>query len=245
MKKILWVEDDFRAVEDVAASLQRAGHEIYFLTSRVKAEKFIDDGWRGDLILLDSMMPESERHYSHSGCDLFLQLRGGRWEEWGRSVPVIFITAYAPNVTEKIQNITPAPDILAKPVPSTEALKAMRRYLQDAILTTSLAPIPGNGRSSIPSETKVRQQLPLSPEAVHALTELAARFIAAQNEKKRQAAQFLLKIIAANDRTNEQEAAIVDFERWMADNGDEIRKYLKTRAKKATATAPFLQLLAL
>jgi pyrimidine deaminase RibD-like protein/CheY-like chemotaxis protein len=130
--RILWVEDVFDEVEPIAHALLRAGHEIVTARDAGEAGTILQNDITWDLVLLDSYMQDPDLQHSHSGCKFFRDLRSGRWGDWGRSVPVLFITGFAQTVSRKIGGINPAPlKILGKPLGRNEGLRELGEVLPE------------------------------------------------------------------------------------------------------------------
>ncbi len=241
---ILWVEDSFDTVREIASALHRMGHKILIVSSRKAAVEVLQDGWRGDMVILDSMMPEADRHYTHSGCDLFHDLRSGKWGPWGSNVKVTFITAFEDNVKEKIEGLTPVPVMLAKPLDSSEAIAAMDRAFPDIHVTagsesTTIINIQGD---TIHNEQHLNQ-LPFTAAQLAEIIYFVTKLLAEKDDEKMKAAQLLLGVATSKDDKMAQQSAIQVFRQWLSSAGDQVKEGLKTSASIVSIATPILKVL--
>jgi CheY-like chemotaxis protein len=241
---ILWVEDSFDAVSEIASVLNRMGHKIILAGSRAAAIKIIEGGWRGDFIILDSMMPEEDRHPTHSGCDLFRELRAGRWGDWGRTIQTTFITAYEDNVTEKIADVRPEPLILPKPIESTEAVENMARAFPNIVIKIeagSRAAVTINGTATFNETTHASPVL--TPGDMKQIMDLAREMLKESTDGGAEASQLLLGIANAKEDGEKQQKAVQTFREWLSNAGDQVKEGIRTSAAIVAVATPVLKVL--
>ncbi len=128
---ILWVEDQADEITAVLTCLRHLGVEIEHVPSRPSAREALDGGGRYSLIVLDEFMDDPEFDAKMSGFELFRELRGGRWGDWGIDVEVVFATKYAPLVAGLLRD-TPewGAEIITKPLTLEDGVNAILYRLQ-------------------------------------------------------------------------------------------------------------------
>jgi CheY-like chemotaxis protein len=133
MKKILFIDDDFKRVDSHAEMMRVAGYEVNLQESAEGAlEGFRTRKEDHDVVILDMMMPRGEftqeetRHGRVTGLVLLEKLR-----EISKDIPVIVLTVVRdPRVMEKAREFG-ADEYLLKPVFPSALIKAIERVIAD------------------------------------------------------------------------------------------------------------------
>lgn len=250
--KILWVEDNLDEVIAIVTGLLSTGHVITIVGSHQKAIERLESGEVWDLIVLDSFVPTDGPRPAHSGCDLFIELRRGKWGSWGCGVRVLFITGYAPIVWQNIRGVTPAPvDVLGKPIGANAALDQMHKSVSGLSISahdTSRVEViiqQNSQGDSAHAQTIHQTTLPLSKADLAVLRNIATQWIARGDDSALEAAQKVVEILQSADRLGEQEEKVRSFQRYLSSKGDEVKEGLRTSAAIVTAATPILKLLGL
>jgi CheY-like chemotaxis protein len=248
MKHILWVEDEFDAIMEIVCALKAMGHDIFLVPTKRAAERLLDDGWRGDLVILDSLLPNDEGTQAHDGCLLFTKLRSGeRWGQWGVDVKVLFITAYSPTVMENTLGMVPQPAILPKPTESQEALLLLEKHVKGIIINAhsgAQVAISLMGAASITS-TDSATVAALTAGDLASIAMWASCLMRESRAESREAAPLLLGIAACQENQDTQKKAVESFRDWLSAKGDAVREGLKTSAAIATLSNLALRILGL
>ncbi|NWG28897.1 MAG: response regulator [Ignavibacteriaceae bacterium] len=119
MESILIVDDDINLCTVLSEELKAVGYETSYLSDGEEAAKVLTN-WKGDLLLLDLMMPGID------GFDLLQKIKNHH-----NSHPkVIVLTAYA-DVKSAIESARlGATDFISKPYDFDELLITIRKVLQ-------------------------------------------------------------------------------------------------------------------
>ena len=136
-RTVLLVDDDLLVLESLARGLNTAGHLAVTAASVEAAEKFLDEGLRPDIAIVDIVMPP------RSGLELAPRLRNGA------ATPFVILSAHSDAATVAQATAAGALGYLVKPVnvehliPAIEAalacaaeceeLRKVRKQLQDAL----------------------------------------------------------------------------------------------------------------
>lgn len=246
--KILWVEDKIDEVIAIFEALCRRGHTITVANSRQQAEQVLDGGWQGELVILDSFLPNEEGSPSHTGPDILAGLKAGRWGQWGVDVKVVFITGFMQDVQKALNESGTPASIIVKPVSTDSALRALADTAPNINITlndnakAAVAYGAGNAELNDASQTL---PLPLSDELASDLRRIARAWLSDTGEHSLEASQRLISVLAAGNSAEEQQKEIEGFRGWVAELGADVRQALATGASVVGIAAPFLQALGL
>ncbi len=245
MKNILWVEDNLDAVFSIASALHFAGNVVTMVRTRKEAIQLLDGQWTGDLILLDSLMPDDEQRHVHSGCYLFRDLRSGKWGQWGQQVPVIFVTAYVQNVIDNTKGVEPTADILSKPVSRETVLNQIQKNVPGLVVVADHeANVKVNLGTALEEGVHVVVAFPLPTDCLAELKRLAMLWVSDGNINAIDAAQRLLSVVTATDEIRQRES-VDGFVTWLSSKGDGIKEGLRTSALSVSIAKPIVQLMGL
>jgi CheY-like chemotaxis protein len=126
----LWIEDIRAEIVPILRKFTELGIAVTLHPAVETALGFLNAEAKWDLIVLDSYFPRQDGA-SHSGVLLFQALRAGKYGDWGRMVPVLFVTGYADVVSGMIErSCGPRPiAIIPKPADSDQVSQMIREFL--------------------------------------------------------------------------------------------------------------------
>jgi response regulator of citrate/malate metabolism len=99
----LWIEDVRSEILPMLRRLHEMQIAVTLIGQIAQARPLLVQESHWDLILLDSYFP-GEEGAIHSGSKLFGDLRSGSFGDWGRMVPIVFVTGYAEHVQAVVDN---------------------------------------------------------------------------------------------------------------------------------------------
>lgn len=124
-RRVLVVEDDIRNIYALSSVLEPHGVEVRIARNGIEALQALDEAARDlsepvDLVLMDVMMPEMD------GLTATREIRG---RDWGKSLPVIALTAKAMERDQQECLNAGANDYLAKPLDVDKLLSLVRVWM--------------------------------------------------------------------------------------------------------------------
>jgi hypothetical protein len=97
----LWIEDNLNTIWGSLRNLKYSGMDFRVAQTSTAAEQELRSN-TFNCIILDSHMLTKDRQTEHVGCELYTELRAGKYGPWGRSVLIIFLTAYSNGVRDRL-----------------------------------------------------------------------------------------------------------------------------------------------
>lgn len=252
-KRILWAEDEEDQISFLLTLLLESGHEVLTATSYQDIQQKLNDGWHGDLIILDSFMPNKDgKRPQHCGCDLFDELRNGQWGEWGNNVEVLFLTGYFQIVSQKIEGITPPPiDVLSKPC-NQEILESFMSKISikaNNIESVSFAvgqTVSDSSNITVHKASTELLKLLSSPQGLAEISKIASIWSTNSDRNIQEAGGKLHALLTTNrDDDKNINNEVSSFSNWLSKKGDEVKNGLTTSANISSITALFFQLIGL
>lgn len=241
--KILWVEDKIDEVIAIFEALCFRGHTITVANSRDEAEQELNAGWKGELVILDSFMPNRNGRPGHTGLDILAGLRAGRWGKWGGDVQVVFITGFMQDVQSALNASGTPAGIIVKPVTLDNALRRLEEAIPNITVTVrdnaKAVFAIGSGNSHF-HDASENFHVPLSPHMLGEIKKLATAWLNDNNEHSIEASRRLLSILTSARSEQEQRAELDEFRAWVTKLEMDVREALKTGAAVVGIAAPLL-----
>jgi hypothetical protein len=161
--RCLWVEDNIEEILDVYNSLLVEDEwNVTILAGRSMLVDYLhnnSDSW--DLVILDGRMDtEPSVAAELTGQNIILDLRSGRFGNWGKTVPLVLYSAIV-DILERAKRFNwpePKPEILSKAAPEREIYGRLREYslrpkasaiASGSAIETNIALLFGTGRIAL------------------------------------------------------------------------------------------------
>lgn len=232
-KKILWVEDVFDEIISILSELVRDRHELVMLNTVSAAEAILKANQVFDIVFLDSRFPGDNDAPSHNGSQLYLDLRSGRWGDWGKRVPVLFFTGFYQDVIALTAGCRPD-EILQKPIGVAEAAETLAKYNITINVENWNA-----GNIKIHDQSHLQEAIIADGDYVY-LKKLINVLI---EQELWEAVSRLSGIVESKDNPNAQQAKLNSWRDWLSSTGDQVREGLRTSASVTIVGSALLKLL--